>query len=244
MNIKISKEIITVGGVEVLVLHKDVKNLHLNVLPPNGKVRVSAPIGMSDDAIRTFVVSRISWIKNKRSSFQSQERQTSREYKSGESHFLFGRRYKLEVIESNEKSNVTLKGKTKIILSVRPKATIKQKETIMNKFYRMELEKKLEKLILKWQKKINVIPTFWSIRKMRTRWGTCDEETRRIWFNLELAKKPENCIQYVVVHELVHLLERKHDKYFVSLMDKYLPKWRSEKEELNKFILSHERWGN
>ncbi len=242
MNIKISKEIITVGGIEVLVLHKDVKNLHLNVLPPNGKVRVSAPIGMSDDAIITFVVSRISWIKKKRNNFESQERQTLREYKSGESHFLFGKRYKLEVVESNEKPSVMLKGKTKIILSARPEATIKKKESIMNKFYRMELEKKLETLIIKWQKKIKVTPTFWGIRKMRTRWGTCDERSRRIWFNFELAKKPENCIQYVVVHELVHLIERKHDKYFVGLMDKYLPKWRSEKEELNKFILSYERW--
>jgi len=242
MNIKISKEIITIGGIEVLVLHKNVKNLHLNVLPPNGKVRVSAPIGMSDDAIRTFIVSRISWIKKKRNNFQSQERQTIREFKSGESHFLFGKRYKLEVVERNQKPSVIIKAKTKIVLSVKPKTSTEQRESIMNKFYRMELEKRIVPLILKWQKKIKVSPTFWGIRKMRTRWGTCDEKSKRIWFNLELAKKPENCIQYVVVHELVHLIERKHDKYFVSLMDKYLPKWRSEKEELNKFILSYEKW--
>jgi predicted metal-dependent hydrolase len=238
------RSLFKIGGVEVSVLHKDVKNLHLNVLPPVGKVRVSAPFGMNDDAIRTFLATRISWIKKKQANFKSQERQTQRRYVSGESHYFLGKRYRLKVVYVDEKPSVVIKSKKKIILNLKPRSNVLKRERVMQKWYRNELKKTLPPLIKKWQKKIGVQASFWGIRRMKTQWGTCDEKTKRLWFNLELVKKPESCIQYVVVHELVHLVERRHDEKFISLMDKYLPKWRSEKDDLNQLILSHEEWGH
>lgn len=238
----INVNLLKVGDIEVLVLHKRVKNLHLNVLPPEGKVRVSAPEGMSDDAIRTFVVGRLGWIKRKRESFKTQERQTIRRYVGGESHYYLGRRCRLEVVNTDSKQKSYLKGKTKLIIEVKNGSTPELREKLLYNFYRYELEKVIEPLIDKWSKKINVKVSFWGIRRMRTKWGTCNEKTKRVWFNLELIKKPENCIQYVVVHELVHLIERTHNDKFVALMDKFLPKWREEKEELNRLILAYEKW--
>jgi len=233
-----------VGGIEAVVLHKRVKNLHLNVLPPVGKVRVSAPIGMGDDAIHTFLATRISWIKKQQAKFKGQERQTPREYVSGESHYFLGTRYRLEVVFTNEKPSVVIKNKKKVVLSVKPKSKLLKREQVVQDWYRNELKNILTLLLGKWQKKIGVKTNYWGIRRMKTRWGTCDEKTKRLWFNLELIKKPESCIQYVVVHELIHLIERKHNDKFVGLIDKYLPKWRSEKEDLNQFILAHEEWNH
>lgn len=242
MNTK--QPLMNIGGLEVLVLRKDIKNLHLNVLPPEGRVRVSAPNNMNEDAIRTFIASRISWIKKKQKGFKSQDRQTQREYISGESHYYLGKRFKLEVNVSEGMPGVTLKGKKIIQLNVKPAYTKDKREDIMHKYYRDKLRETLEPIIKEWTKKIQVKPAFWGIRKMKTRWGTCDTESKHIWFNLELAKKPQRCIEYIVVHELVHIRERKHDEKFVSLMDRFLPKWRSEKEELNQFALSYEKWSH
>ena len=239
-----NQSLFKVGGIEVIVLHKNVKNLHLNVLPPIGKVRVSAPTNMSDDAIRTFLATRISWIKKKQARFKGQERQTPRKYVSGESHYYLGKRYRLEVVSVNIRPDVAIEGKKKLVLSVKPKSKLLKREQVMQDWYRGELKNILNVLIEKWQKKIGVQANHWSIRRMKTRWGTCDKKTKRLWFNLELIKKPKSCIQYVVVHELLHLIERKHNDKFVSLMDKYLPKWRSEKDELNQLIISHEKWGS
>ncbi len=238
----INANLLKVEDIEVLVIHKKVKNLHLNVLPPEGKVRVSAPEGMSDDAIRTFVVGRLGWIKKKREGFKTQERQTIRKYVSGESHYYLGKRCRLEVINTDSKQKAYLRGKTKLVIEARSNSTPQDREKLLNNFYRSELERTLKPLVEKWEKKINVEPSFWGIRRMKTKWGTCNEKTKRIWFNLELVKKPENCIQYVVVHELVHLIERTHNDKFVALMDKFLPKWREEKEELNRLILAYEKW--
>jgi predicted metal-dependent hydrolase len=238
-----NQSLFKVGGIGVVVLHKNVKNLHLNVLPPVGKVRVSAPLGMGDDAIRTFLATRISWIKKQQVKFRGQERQTPREYTSGESHYYLGNRYRLEVVYTNEKLSVAIKNKKKLVLSVRPKSNLLKRERVVQDWYREELKNTLKPLIDKWQKKIGVNTNYWGIRRMKTRWGTCDEKTKRLWFNLELIKKPESCIQYVVVHELIHLIERKHNDKFVGLIGKYLPKWRSEKDELNQLILSYTKWG-
>lgn len=237
-----NQSLIKVGGVDVVVLHKKVKNLHLNVLPPIGKVRVSAPVGMDDDAIRTFLASRISWIKKNQAKFKGQERQTARKYISGESHFFLGSRYRLEVEFTDVTLGVDIKNKKKMVLNVKPKCQLLRREQIVRDWYRYELRNIISDLIDKWQKKIGVKANYWGIRKMKTRWGTCDEKTNRLWFNLELVKKPVSCIQYVVVHELIHLIERKHNDKFIGLIDKYLPKWRSEKDELNRQILSYDEW--
>ncbi|NMB47970.1 M48 family metallopeptidase [Candidatus Kuenenbacteria bacterium] len=230
------------GTVEALVVRKPIKNLHLSVLPPNGWVRISAPERMKDDAIRTLIALRLPWIKKQQAKFAGQERQTKRDYVSGESHYLFGKRYRLELVYKNEVPTVILKGKNKLILQVRPKSPIAKRREVMLDWYRQELHKVVDGLIVKWQKKIGVQAKFWAIKRMKTRWGTCNHKRGRILINLELAKKPIACTEYVVVHELLHLIEKKHDDKFVALMTKYLPKWKSTKEELNRFILSYEEW--
>jgi hypothetical protein len=230
------------GSVEALVVRKPIKNLHLSVLPPNGWVRVAAPQSMGDDAIRTLLALRLPWIKKQQTKFIGQERQTKRDYVSGESHYFFGKRYRLELVYKDAMPTVLLKSKSKIILQVRPKSPIAKRREVMANWYRRELHVIISDMINKWQKKMGVQVKFWGIKQMKTRWGTCNHKNARVLINLELAKKPIACIEYVVVHELSHLIEKKHDDKFVSLMIKYIPKWRSIKEELNSFILSHEDW--
>jgi len=237
-----NSSLLQIGAMEVLVIRKPIKNLHLSVLPPDGKVRVSSPIRMNDNAIRTLIATRIPWIRKQKAKFAGQLRQTPREYVSGEDHYFFGQRYRLEILIKDEPPKVFLKGKNKIVLQVRPEATLEKREEVMLDWYRKELKNVSGELLKKWQNKIGVRANLWGIKKMKTRWGTCNQKTSHIWLNLELIKKPKNCIEYVVVHELLHLIEKKHNDRFVALLDQYLPKWHAEKEELNRFILSHESW--
>ncbi len=225
-----------VSGVEIEVVKKDIKNMHLNVMPPSGRVRISAPYGTSDEAINLFAVKKISWIKKQVEKFNAQERQTEREYITGESHYLWGRRYKLEVRYSNKGNNIELKG-NKMILTVREKSTQKQRENYFNEWYRKELKNKLPPLVKKWEEIIGVKANTVGVKNMRTRWGTCNPETKRILVNLQLAKKPVKCLEYIVIHELVHLKEKNHTKAFIEQMDRYIPDWRVVKDELNSFIM-------
>ena len=230
------------GSVEALVVRKPIKNLHLSVLPPNGWVRITAPQEMKDDAVRTLIALRLPWIKKQQSKFTGQERQTKRDYVTGESHYFFGKRYRLEVVYVDVVPAVKLKGKSKVILQVRPKSPANKRREVMMDWYRKELHIVINDLIDKWQKKMGVQVKFWSIKQMKTRWGTCNSKRARVLINLELAKKPTACVEYVVVHELLHLIEKKHNDKFVSLMTKYIPKWRGIKEDLNRFMLSYEKW--
>lgn len=232
------------GSIEVLVVRKPVKNLHLSVLPPSGHVRVTSPENMKDDAIRTLIVTRLPWIKKQQGKFIGQERQTKRGYVSGESHYFFGKRYRLELICDEATPTVSLKGKNKIILQVRPKSPVGKRHEVMTEWYREQLHSVIDKMMVKWQKKIGVDAAHWGIKQMKTRWGTCNHKRARILINLELTKKPIACVEYVVVHELLHLKEKKHNEKFVALMTKYIPKWRSIKDELNSFMLSYEEWEN
>ena len=234
--------VLQLGSVEALVVRKPVKNLHLSVLPPLGKVRVTAPEGMNDDAIRTLLATRLPWIKRQQAKFQSQARQTKRNYVSGESHYFFGRRFRIELVYKEAPPLVYLKGKTKIVLQVRPNSSEQKRLEVMADWYRKELQPIAEKLMAKWQKKLKLQPKVWKIQRMKTRWGTCNHKTGRILLNLELAKKPQACLEYVIVHELLHLIEKKHNENFVTMMVKHIPKWRSIKEELNRTILSYEEW--
>lgn len=226
----------------VLVRRKPIKNLHLAVLPPDGLIRVSAPDHMSDNAILMLLAMRIPWINKQRAKFQGQSRQTPRKYVSGESHYFWGKRYILEVVHENEPMGVSVKGKKKLILQVPVKSTIKKRDEVISAWYRRELRKEAEKQIDKWQDKLGVQVNNLGIKKMKTRWGTCNYKAGRIWLNLELAKKPVEFTEYVVVHELLHLIEKNHSERFVKLLTQYLPKWRSLKEELNRFVLTHEEW--
>lgn len=237
-----TNSLLQLGTVEALVVRKPIKNLHLSVLPPNGWVRVTAPANMKDDAVRTLLALRLPWIKKQQAKFTGQERQTKRDYVTGESHYFLGKRYRLELVFKYEVPAVSIKGKNKIVLQVRPKSPVAKRQEVMIDWYRKELHAVVDGLIGKWQKKMGVEVKYWGIKRMKTRWGTCNHKRARVLLNLELAKKPTACIEYVIVHELLHLVEKKHSDKFVALMTKYLPRWKSTKEELNRFILSYEEW--
>ena len=218
------------------VIRKGIKNVHLSVHPPEGRIRLAAPLSVSDDTLRLFVVSKIGWIRRQQRSFQKQERQSEREYKEKESHYFQGHRYLLRITEKDETPKVSLKSKTHLDLQVRPNSTQEQKEKVMNDWYRSELTKHIPQLIEKWETKMGVKCNDWRIKQMKTKWGTCTIEEKRIWLNLELAKKPLHCLEYVIVHELTHLLERHHNERFYAYMNHYLPQWKNIKKELNEFV--------
>ncbi|MDE0285491.1 MAG: SprT family zinc-dependent metalloprotease, partial [Gammaproteobacteria bacterium] len=209
--------VIDVNGLAVEVVRKNIKHLYVGVYPPGGRVRVSAPLRIDKDTIRLAVISRLGWIRKRQAQFEQQERQSEREYVSGESHYFEGRRYRLDVIEQNSPPAVLLLNNTTLALSVRPGAHRSQREAALDRWYRGQLRDRLPALVEKWEQKIGVQADEVRIRKMKTRWGTCNSRARRIWLNLELMKKPASCLEYVVVHELVHLLERKHNNRFREL---------------------------
>jgi len=224
-------------------VRKDIKNIHLGVYPPNGRIRMAVPLKTSDESIRLFVISKTPWIKKQQKYFLKQERQTPRKYVTGETHYIFGKSYRLDVISSNESPKIDIKRKTHIELYVKPKSTIKEKEKIFENYYRLEINKIIMKILKKWEKKVGVKVKEVKIKKMKTKWGTCNNKDKRIWLNLELAKKPFHCIDYVLVHELVHMKERKHNDRFMQLLESAYPKWQQTKNELNQGILSHFEWG-
>ena len=234
--------VIDVNGLAVEVVRKNIKHLYVGVYPPGGRVRVSAPLRIDKDAIRLAVISRLGWIRKRQAQFERQERQSEREYVSGESHYFEGRRYRLDVIEQNSPPAVLLLNNTTLALSVRSGTDRSQREATLDRWYRGQLRDRLPVLVEKWEQKIGVQANEVRIRKMKTRWGTCNSRARRIWLNLELMKKPASCLEYVVVHELVHLLERKHNNRFRELMDKYMPQWRSHRDELNRAPLANANW--
>lgn len=233
---------IDVNGLAVDVVRKDIKNLHLAVYPPNGRVRVAAPLRVNDEAVRLAVIARLAWIKRQQLKFEEQERETQREYVNGESHYFQGARYRLNVIVRDAPSRVIVRNKRFIDLYVRPHSTLEQRERIMSAWYRAYLRQTVPPLIEKWASIIGVEVAEWGIKQMKTRWGTCNIKARRVWLNLELAKKSARCLEYILVHEMVHLLERHHNERFLELMNKFMPQWRLLREELNRAPLSHETW--
>jgi predicted metal-dependent hydrolase len=233
-----------VGNLEALVVHKPVKHLHLSILPPNGKVRVTAPLDTKDDQVRVFITTKIAWIRKQQTKFLNQRRQTQRKYVSGETYYYLGRSYRLRVESVVGKAEVLLKGNDSMILRVEAKASVRRKEQMVTEWYRQQLKELLNDLIPKWHKKLKVQPKHWRIQRMKTRWGTCNQNTGRILLNLELIKKPVECIEYVLVHEWLHLLEPKQNDNFLTLLTKHFPKWKHAKDELSRFIASHEKWEN
>ncbi len=229
---------ITVSGLTVEVVRKPIKNLHLGVYPPQGRVRVAAPLAIDDEAVRLAVVGKLGWIKRQRAKFQAQPRQSQRRMVSGESHYFLGQRYRLRVIEEGGAPRLILRGKSSMDMFVRPGTTQEKKQEILHAFYRAELKKLIPELLDKWQPILDVTASAWGIKRMKTKWGTCNIEARRIWLNLELAKKPVQCLEYILVHELTHLLERHHNERFTGLLDQHLPQWRTLREELNRSLLA------
>lgn len=233
---------LNVSGIRVEVVRKDIKNLHLGVYPPLGRVRVAAPLVVNDDAVRLAVIDKLGWIKRQRAKFAEQPRQSEREMVSGESHYVLGRRYRLRVHEVDAPARVALRGIASLDLFVRPGTRVEQREAVLMRWHREQLNTLIPPLLAKWQPIIGVRAADWGIKKMKTKWGTCTPKARRIWFNLELAKKPAMCLEYIAVHELVHLLERNHTDRFTALMDGFLPNWRVCRETLNAGVLGHEVW--
>jgi predicted metal-dependent hydrolase len=235
---------ITVSDITIDVVRKNIKNLHLAVYPPTGRVRIATPLQVEDEAVRLFAISKLGWIKKHRKNFADQQRETKREYVSGESHYFEGRRYLLNVIYWQSKPKVVIRNKTHIDLYVREGSSAEQREKVLTEWYRDKLKKRIPPLIEKWQAKIGVEVNDWQVKRMRIKWGTCNIEARRIWLNLELAKKPIHCLEYIIVHELVHLLARHHNDRFITLMDKFMPQWRTYQNDLNQLILSYQEWND
>ena len=233
---------ITIGELTVQVVRKDIKNVHLAVYPPNGRVRVAVPERIDDDAVRLAVISKLPWIRTQQAKFHSQDRQTEREYVSGESHYVQGRRYVLRVDEQDAPPTVSIQNPNTLVLTVRPGSDREKRATVVTEWYRERLKADIPPLIAKWEAIMPVEVAEWRVRQMRTKWGTCTIERQRIWLNLELAKKPYECLEYIIVHEMVHLMERHHNARFIALMDAFLPDWRARRDTLNHAPLAYEDW--
>jgi len=232
----------TIGDIHVDVIKKKIKNVHLSVLPPLGNVRISAPDHMDLETIRIFAISKLGWIKKQQQKLRSQDREAPREFIQRESHYYLGKRYLLQVNERNTPPNVVQHHDT-LEMVIRPQSGPDKRHEVMADFYRQRLKEIVPECIKRWEQILNVNVQEFGIRKMKTRWGTCNAQAKRIWLNLELAKKPKECIEYIVVHEMMHLLERHHNKTFAALMNHHFPKWKFYKEELNRSPLAHEEWG-
>lgn len=224
------------------MVRKPIKNLHLSVHPPEGRVRVSVPLRINDEAVRLAVISKLAWIRRHQKTFAEQPRQSRREMVSGESHYFMGRRYRLRVLEHGGPSGVNCKGNSELTMRVRYGTGREKREQVLNDWYRRHMKACMPDLIGKWQPVIGVRVADWGIKKMKTRWGSCNVRDHRVWLNLELAKKSPQCLEYVLVHEMVHLLERHHNDRFKALMDRFMPQWRLYRDELNRAPLAHEEW--
>jgi len=233
---------LTLGDIDVDVVLKDIKNVHLSVHPPNGRVRIAAPSRMKLSNIRLYAISKLDWIKSQQRKLRSQQRETAREYLERESHYVWGKRYLLQIHELDAPPTIELKHR-KLFLTIRPGSTEEKREQLMDAWYRDQAKSEAEKLIQRWEPIIGVHANGFYVRRMKTRWGSCNTDAKTIRLNTELAKKPLECLEYIVVHELVHLFERTHNERFRSYMDKFLPSWQHVRRRLNSAPLSHVEWG-
>lgn len=233
--------VIELGNIKIDLELKDIKNIHLSVYPPDGNVKISAPERMDMDTIRVYAINKLKWIKKQQETFRNQDRESPREYLTKESHYFQGKRYLLKIIEHNKPPNVLLKHSS-IELYLKPNTSTEKRKEVIDEWYRTQLKLIVPTLIKKWEDKIGVQSNDYGIKKMRTKWGTCNIQAKRIWLNLELAKKPVDCLEYIIVHELVHLLERSHNDRFVGYMNEFMPKWRFHRDELNRLPFRHTEW--
>jgi predicted metal-dependent hydrolase len=232
---------IAFGDITVDVVLKDIKNIHLSVYPPSGRVRIAAPFRISLDTIRVFAISRLGWIKQQQKKLQEQARETRREYVDRESHYLWGKRYLLKVSEGNAAPSVALQHSC-MLLRVRPGADTQKKQAIVEAWYRWQLKQAVPPLIARWEPLLGVKVERFFVRRMKTKWGSCNHGARTIRLNTELAKKPRECLEYIVVHEMTHLLEPTHNARFMELMDQFLPQWQFYRDQLNQLPVSHADW--
>lgn len=232
---------VQLGHIAVEVVLKDIKNVHLSVYPPNGRVRIAAPSRMSLDTIRVFAISKLAWIKQQQKKLREQERETAREYLNRESHYLWGKRCLLTVREADEASSIELRHR-RILLRLRSGSSEDKKQALFEEWYRDQLRAAVLPLLARWQPLMGVTVNRFFVQRMKTKWGSCNPVAGHIRLNTELAKKPPECLEYIVVHELTHLLEPTHNSRFVSLMDRFIPKWPFYREMLNRLPVRHEYW--
>jgi predicted metal-dependent hydrolase len=241
MNTKFT---LTIGETDFFVKVKEVDNLHVSVHPPDGEVRVSAPKHMSEEDIKLALLGKIEWIQKQQKKFGCYTRQPEKKGLYRESLYFLGKRYLLDIEESTSKPKVVIKNKTKLLLLVDKNFDTKQRVKVIDEWHRSELKTVIEPLVVKWQGAIGEEVSFWGVRKMKTKWGTCNAKEKRIWFNLELAEKPIPAIEYVIVHEILHLKQGKHGEEFTELLDCFLPDWRQRKNALLSQPLAHRKWRN
>ena len=230
------------GDVTVEVQQKDIKHLHLSVYPPAGKVRISAPLRMKLDTVRVYAISKLAWIRQQQRKLRAQERESPREYVDRESHYVWGRRCLLNVVAVEAAPAVKLRH-TRLTLQVRPGASREHKQAVVAQWYRDQIKAAVPALLSTWEPRLRVKAEHAFVQKMRTKWGSCNPSARNIRLNTDLAKKPAECLEYVLVHELVHLLEPTHSARFVALMDRHLPDWAHRRKALNALPVRHEDWG-
>jgi predicted metal-dependent hydrolase len=233
---------ITIRDIEIAIERKAIKNLHLGVYPPSGRVRVAVPLTVSDEAVRLAVIDKLGWIKRQRASFEAQPRQSQRDMVSGESHYVEGKRYRLDVIVTDKAPGIAIRSNDMLELRVKSGTSRDKREALLYTWYRERLKERIPPLVAQWEEALGVEVTDWRIRKMKTKWGSCNRGARRIWLNLELIKKPPQCLEYVVLHEMAHLLVRHHNDAFTALLDRHMPLWQQCRDELNAAPLCHEEW--
>ena len=232
---------IELGGIVLDVVKKDIQNVHLSVYPPFGKVRISAPLGMNTDTIRVFAISKLGWIRQQQQKLRAQERETPREYLDRESHYVWGRRYLLKVVEADAAPSVQIQHGT-LLLRVRPGADEATREAVVAGWYRQLLKRAVPPLIEAWEPLLSVTVKGFFVQQMKTRWGSCNPDARTIRLNTELAKKPRECLEYILVHEMIHLLESTHNARFNGLLNRFMPQWQHYRSILNRLPVRHERW--
>jgi len=232
---------LTVAGINVDVVYKSIKNMHISVYPPLGRVRVAAPDRLDEEAVRLAIIQRLPWIKKQRELLRNADRQSEREMVTGESHYVWGERLRLKVAETTGRPRVDILG-SKLQLAFSEDADSARRRKLLESWYRKQIKGAIPPLIEKWEPIIGHKVSGWTVRRMKTKWASCNPESGNLWFNVELAKKHPNCLEYIVVHEMTHFHERTHNNRFVELMDDYLPSWRATRDELNGAPLAEEEW--
>lgn len=234
---------IVISGIPIDIHKKNIKNMHLQIKPPNGQVVISAPLSMDDKAIEVYARTNLGWIKKQIEKFQQQPRSAKRQYISGETMYIWGKQYYLSFVPDSRKNSFKIQGNS-IVLSMRKNSTVKQREKYIREQYRQLLKGEIEKILPKWEQITGLHCESWQIKYMITRWGTCNTEKKKLWFNLQLAQKPVECLEYVILHELIHLKERTHNSIFIAYMDMYMKNWREVRKELNDLRLDYYEFQN
>ena len=229
------------GAITVDVIKKDIKNVHLSVYPPAGRVRVSAPLRMDVETIRVFTLSKLGWIKQQQRKITEQERESAREYVQRESHYVWGQRYLLKVVEKDAAPQIELHH-NKMVLQVRPETSTERRQELLDTWYRVQLKGAVQPLVSKWEPVMGVKVDRVFVQRMKTKWGSCSRTSASIRLNTDLAKKPAECLEYIVVHEMAHIIEPTHNSRFVGLMDRLMPNWKFYRQLLNRLPVRHENW--